>query len=51
MPLPPANRRIVLATAVLAALMTPAAAQRRAAGDDVAMIHDRCVAFARANPK
>ncbi len=36
---------------MLAALAVPAAAQRRATSDDVAMIHDRCVAFARANPK
>lgn len=52
MPLRPANRRILLAAVMLAALMTPAAAQRRATSDDdVAMIHDRCVAFARAHPK
>lgn len=39
----------LLATLLGAALAAPAAAQRQ--GDDVAVIHDRCVAYAHAHPR
>src|SRR5216684_4141242 len=50
----PASRTALLLVAVLCLLAgvacpLPAAAQR--VGDDIATIHDRCVAFVRGNPK
>jgi tetratricopeptide (TPR) repeat protein len=50
---PASSRHVVLLALAIAAavLAPPRAAAQRDAGEDMATLHDRCVAFAHANPK